>query len=265
MTPIRTESPEKIKEPIAANAMANCVLHDDIMLCILARLPVKSILRFRSVCKPWCELFSTPHFVKMHHGQFSSDPKNQSFIICSKTAKFCTTASLLNIESNEKKPTIIDYPYPYINNRPKSIVGCYNGLICLNDCGITMWNPAMNLSKSIQLSNAYFGGFERVSLGFGYDAKGADFKVVRIVNFLEMSIAGVEVYSVNSDSWRTIEVDFQFRVLRTTCDVIVNGNPYWLAKSDHGEVLVCFDVTKLVFKIVSLSSLSLKEGGVTIG
>ncbi|KAL3628775.1 hypothetical protein CASFOL_027821 [Castilleja foliolosa] len=51
------------------------------MLCILTRLPVKSIIRFKSVCKTWRDLFSSPEFIKMHQGQFSSNSRNQRLIM----------------------------------------------------------------------------------------------------------------------------------------------------------------------------------------
>ncbi|CAA0826732.1 Unknown protein [Striga hermonthica] len=79
---------------------------------------------------------------------------------------------------------------------------------------------------------------------------------------------GVEVYSANSDSWKKIELGFRFKVRSTKNNAIVNGNPYWVAKIDEekgvesilGEALVCFDVTKMVFKILPLSGFSLRGG-----
>ncbi|MBA0628573.1 hypothetical protein Godav_023287 [Gossypium davidsonii] len=38
-----------------------------VMLEILSKLPVKSLTRFRCVCKPWCSSFQTPHFITKHH------------------------------------------------------------------------------------------------------------------------------------------------------------------------------------------------------
>ncbi|KAK6158351.1 hypothetical protein DH2020_005665 [Rehmannia glutinosa] len=205
-----SKSPKKSQEPIAANAMANCVFPEDLMLCILTRLPVKSIIRFKSVCKPWCQLFSTPEFIKMHHVQFSSDPKNQSFIVHRIDKNYSNTISLFNIKSNVKKQMILDHPF----SSTHVIIDVF--------------------SITIPSSKVDFEAHQMVSLGFRYDAERADFKVVRIFS-LKMNIIGVEVYSVNSDSWRTIEVDFQFNVLETKSVVIVNGNPYWVAKVDRND------------------------------
>lgn len=214
--------------------------------------------------------------MKMHYDQFSVDPRNQALMIYSLSAYFDHTMSLFRIASNEKKPTNLDHPYPEIFFR-MDFVGCCSGLVCMG-CpplgqGTVLWNPAMKVSKFVRLSKVDFGVPEKVSLGFGYDAERGDFKVVRIV-CLKKKDKGksmgvrVEVYSANSDSWKTIKVGFQFRVLWTKNDAIVNGNPYWVARVDEnesakshlGEVLVWFDVSKMVFNIVPLSTLNLEEG-----
>ncbi|KAL3628770.1 hypothetical protein CASFOL_027816 [Castilleja foliolosa] len=101
--------------------------------------------------------------------------------------------------------------------------------------------------------------------GFGYDAEGDDFKVVRIVFLIEKLrfrkfVSCVEVYSVNSDSWTTIDPGFQFSEMWYYWiynSVIVNGNPYWVGRvvEEFKYVLICFDMSKLVLKIVPLTSL----------
>ncbi|KAL3642391.1 hypothetical protein CASFOL_013206 [Castilleja foliolosa] len=65
-----------------------------------------------------------------------------------------------------------------------------------------------------------------------------------------MNITSVQIYSVNLESWITIDVGFQFRLFAIKNDLIVNGNPYWVALVDGNNVLVCLDVSELIFKIV---------------
>ncbi|KAL3628733.1 hypothetical protein CASFOL_027779 [Castilleja foliolosa] len=247
--------------------MANCVLPEDVMLCILTRLPVKTILRFKSVCKPWCNLFSTPEFRKLHHGQFSRDPKNQSFILHSfrKFSNPVNKFSIFSIESNKKKPTIVDHPFAHTQNIELDTLGCCSGLVCLRiGQDIVLWNPAMKLSKNVPIKAC--GPLEIVSLGFGYDAAGDDFKVVKIIgkkrdieDQLGMSVTSVEIYSVSLDSWIAINVGFQFSEFRDKNVLIVSGNPYWFACVDGNLVLVCFDVMELVFKIVPTINCGLDE------
>ncbi|KAK9907131.1 hypothetical protein M0R45_002376 [Rubus argutus] len=42
---------------------------------ILANLPVKSLLKYRLVCKSWCSLISSPQFVRKHLSSNISNPK----------------------------------------------------------------------------------------------------------------------------------------------------------------------------------------------
>ncbi|KAL3642399.1 hypothetical protein CASFOL_013214 [Castilleja foliolosa] len=191
--------------------MANSVLPEELVLCILTRLPVKTIIRFKCVCKPWYYLFSSSEFKKLHRCQFSSDPENLSFIIH--------------------------------DSFPKHQVLQWSGQ------EILLWNPATKLSKTVPLKDCGPNN-KIVSLGFGYDAMTADFKVVMIVTSINLKF--VEIYSANLDSWITIDVGFQFSWFKSRNDLIVNGNPYWVAEVDGNEVLVCFNVLELVFKIVSL-------------
>ncbi|KAL3628762.1 hypothetical protein CASFOL_027808 [Castilleja foliolosa] len=229
--------PEKLKNNQATNSAAAAVAAcEDLMLCVLARLPVKSIFRFKSVCKPWNHLFSTQEFVKMQ------------------------LISVFNIESNEKKAKILDHPFDNTQVRI-DIVGCCRGLVCIKrGQEFILWNLAMNLFKTVSPLKDH----NSVRLGFGYDAEGDDFKVVRIVlkykrNF-GICVSCVEVYSVNSDSWTTIHPGFEFsklKIYRKSISAIGNGNPYWVGKIGviKKDVLICFDMSKLVFKIVPLSSL----------
>ncbi|KAL3618617.1 hypothetical protein CASFOL_037699 [Castilleja foliolosa] len=128
---------------------------------------------------------------------------------------------------------------------------------------IELWNPALKLNKSPTWPKLAVGDTTAmVSLGFGYDNEGDDFKLVRIVasvgKYKKMRVE-VEVYSCNSDSWETIKVGLKFIVRWPKNDVIVNGNPYWAARADGNEVLVRFDMGKRVFNVVPLSSLKIGE------
>lgn len=48
-------------------------LPDDLLVLILARLPVKPLFRCRSVCKFFCSLPSDPHFARLHRRVSSED------------------------------------------------------------------------------------------------------------------------------------------------------------------------------------------------
>ncbi|KAL3642381.1 hypothetical protein CASFOL_013196 [Castilleja foliolosa] len=241
--------------------MANNVLPEELMLCILTKLPVKTIVRFKSVCKPWYHLFSTPEFKKLHQAQFSSDPKNQYFIV-HRFNNYCVEPknqfTIFNIEYGPKKPTILNHPFAHAQYTWMGTVGCCNGLVCLRSGQwIVLWNPATKMSKTFRLKD--YEHFEEVSIGFGYDAIGDDFKVViflaSIVRGGDIYVASVEIYSANLDSWITVDVGFQFYLFKGKNDLIVNGNPYWVGYVEGDKVLVCLDVLELVLKIVPVPTI----------
>ncbi|KAL3628766.1 hypothetical protein CASFOL_027812 [Castilleja foliolosa] len=206
----------------------------------------------------WCGLLSSPDFKKLHQLQFSNDPRNQTYLFQHSN----NTLSLFQIGSNQKKPTFLNNPFSH-KNINFHVVGCFNGFVCLstrpsNDV-IHLWNPSLNMSKQI------FSLKEReecgVSLGFGYDAESDDLKVVKIVlidnrkHLAGMSAIIVEVYSVNSDSWISIDWDISFSILRTINDFHVNGMPVWVGSVYYMPVLVYLDLKNMVLKFVPLLQL----------
>ncbi|KAL3628706.1 hypothetical protein CASFOL_027752 [Castilleja foliolosa] len=250
----------KNSESPTAGAMADCILPEDIMLCILSRLPVKSIHRFKSVCKPLRDVLSSPEFAKIHRAQFPQNPENQSVVIYgykSNYSNYDYTVYLLKIKSDEeKKPTKHAMPSHQVSYHAE-FIGCCNGLLCMaipySGELIDLWNPALNnMSIRLPLPNLKVTDDEMVSIGFGYNEEADDFKVIRIAE-LERNkkiLIGVEVYSGNSGSWSIIDVGFHFTSIGNRSEAIVNGNPYWSAMVDEKRVLVGFDVRKMVFKIV---------------
>ncbi|KAL3628630.1 hypothetical protein CASFOL_027676 [Castilleja foliolosa] len=237
-------------------AMDDCVFPKDVMHSIITRLPVKSIHRFKSVCKPLRKFFSSPKFAKMHRAQFPQNPENQSVVIYNFTTNYEHCISLLKIKPDEKKPTKLVIPFPQVRDFA-DFIGCCNGLLCMAFPRhfVALWNPAMNnMFKCIPLPDLEFAVTSPAmsSLGFGYNEEEDDFKVIRIAESMQDRKVRVEVYSANSNSWSTINVGSQFAFIRFRNDAIVNGCPYWEAMVDEKKVVVCFDVRKMVLKIVPL-------------
>ncbi|XP_027178159.1 F-box/kelch-repeat protein At3g06240-like [Coffea eugenioides] len=184
-----THKPTKPDTPpptnnVVSGAMSDCKLPEDLLLCILTRLPVKTIQRFKCVCKPWLKLLSTPKFVKMHREQTTKNPQNHSLIIHSIDEVYYHNMSLLNINSTAEQPINLVNPFPVIF-KEMDLVGCVNGLVCLS-CPpfaqmIVLWNPALNLSKGIRQPKGVIDEtIDRISLGLCYDERNDDYKIVMI-------------------------------------------------------------------------------------
>ncbi|XP_049407140.1 F-box/kelch-repeat protein At3g23880-like [Solanum stenotomum] len=121
---------------------------------ILFRLPVKSLLQFRSVSKSWLSLISSPEFVK-NHLLLSASNKDYThygvmFKVASSAIHVVTVCSLSSLLHHPVKEAIdLDYPgkYPKDHRYPR-IVGSVNGLICLANSlfngvqELFLWNPS---------------------------------------------------------------------------------------------------------------------------
>lgn len=173
--------------------------------------------------------------------------------------------------------------------RDKLLVGSQNGVVCLfnrSDHGIYLWNPAIKKHKKLPPSPTFSPPksntitnteTETYSLhGFGYEPWTNDFKVVavsaprRVVGGFNYFRGGdqVGVYSLRSNSWRTMEMPDLFSCLvddssalitfpRTrTYSVVIGGSIHWLlgfgTQSNLDSVaIVAFDLSTEEFKRIA--------------
>lgn len=247
-------------------------LPEDIHAEILKRLPVKSLVRLRCVCKSWYHLVTSPSFVKLHL-DFTTHtlPSRRAGIILS---RYCNT--LLSIGPEEVSPAsphdsndfagfekAVELDLRLVRNLPYSVKGHCDGLLCLviNDGAegaIVMWNPSIRESRRLPLPQNFRS--TREVFGVGYDSSTGDYKVVRAPSsYCRMKCPKyhpqVQVLTLRSNSWRTIpEQDtppyFIEHFFQATA---VNGGLYWLV-AHREDVFRCeilrFDLAKEKFKVM---------------
>ncbi|XP_016497979.2 F-box/kelch-repeat protein At3g23880-like [Nicotiana tabacum] len=219
---------------------------------ILLKLPVKSLLQFRSVSKSWLSLISSPEFVKTH--LLLANHRGVMFNVCNAThyVKECSLSALLYDSVAEAFD--LDYPgkNPYCY---PSIVGSFNGLLCLAVAvsdrllyNLFLWNPSIRKYKklpnyTLDVSHHYNLDKHRYGFrfGFAYDAFLDDYKVVGIFPIYRngrLCRVEVKIYSLKSDSWRDID-DFQGRQLLSVSGKLVNGKLHWL---DRDQKIISIDL-----------------------
>ncbi|XP_019071217.2 F-box/kelch-repeat protein At3g23880 isoform X1 [Solanum lycopersicum] len=215
---------------------------------ILLRLPVKSLLQFRSVSKPWHFLISRPEFVKNHLLLSASNKDYTHHRVMFKVAssanygiRDCSLSSLLHHPVTEAID--LDYPGKYPkDHRYPVIVGSVNGLICLSISlfngvqELYLWNPSIRKynrlpNYRVHRPRGYCLEERRgkCNFGFGYDELKDDYKVVGIFPvYKRMQLCRVEVhiYSLRSNSWRRIN-DSALDFLHVS-GKLVNRKLYWL-------------------------------------
>nr|AFK44336.1 unknown [Lotus japonicus] len=157
LPPSSVQKQSHLKQSQQNQAMAVATfLPDELVVEILSRLPVKSLLKFRCVCKSWMLLISDPYFIKKHlHLSKQSTLFNHHRIILSATTaefhlKSCSVSSLFNSTSTVCE----DLNYPVKNKyRHDGIVGSCNGLLCFaikGDC-VLLWNPSIRSPRNHRL------------------------------------------------------------------------------------------------------------------
>ncbi|XP_059670651.1 putative F-box protein At3g10430 [Cornus florida] len=229
---------------------------------ILLRLPVKSLLRFISVCKKWNTLIRNSNFItkQLNHRSNNAHLLIQNFNYC--TEKFCF--SILLDETLTKDP-ILSYDLDVQHMSGDSgVIGPLNGIIGLwNWIEIALWNPAIREFRFLSVPNSNLPPhFSPTSyhFGFGLDLTTKDYKVVWIRNLwddktdISYDPRVVSVYTLGTDSWRVFEVELNGAVQESLCNTYLNGFYYWLTIGDNYSILILsFDVGNEVFKETTIA------------
>ncbi|CAL5393897.1 unnamed protein product [Camellia sinensis] len=238
---------------------------DEVLIEILARLPVKSLLQFRSVCKSWNSLIANPSFITTHLNQTKSNtqlliikythvPNQERFISCSDDETCC--GNFVELENPFHSPGI-----------SFKIVGSCNGLLCISPHYGSefafLWKPSIRRFLTLPESGYSVTDSDlQFVFGFGFDRISNDYKVVKIGYLNEKTRGSVlckmELYALSTLSWRPIcVVDFRFELSINTWSVFVNEAVHWVAfdpAKEHGFgiLIVAFDMGNEVFREISL-------------
>ncbi|GAB2231543.1 hypothetical protein Droror1_Dr00010551 [Drosera rotundifolia] len=215
----------------------------DLIVNVLARMPVKSLMRFKCVSRSWYDLISDRGFVQLH--------LKRSLETNSRTSIVIGNQSLYSLDlENINSCTEIYNDLGGLMRFP-SIVGSCNGLLCLayNDPKRTLvlYNPYSRMYKKVPPSSNELKGHSLIiqngNFGFGYDSAHDDFKIVSILQFPGMEGFGYRnaayVYSMNNDSWESIEPPPCLFLCHATTPALVNGVLYWIGVDYPGSYSYC--------------------------
>ncbi|KMT00625.1 hypothetical protein BVRB_9g219200 [Beta vulgaris subsp. vulgaris] len=220
---------------------------------ILPRLPVKSLIRFKSVSKYWLSTISSNKFEKTHLKYSSSCPQ----CIMIEHLYLDGKNYLLSLDeySDVKELVKLECKYPLmIAPRPHSggtfsstyVIGSINGLVCLFDeyfC-FYLWNPATHQCHNAD--SPYLGhadSREEVSIaGFGYISSMDDYRIGCICCAYddeedEVVRHHVHVFSLRAGKWEktaTLDENFYLSIDPEGLSVSVNDTIYWPPRVRQG-------------------------------
>ncbi|MED6170305.1 hypothetical protein PIB30_029689 [Stylosanthes scabra] len=162
------------------------VLPDELIREILLRLPARTLLGLRSVCRSWRTLISSSKFANDHvQRSISADPcLSDSRVAYCNWGYNCKRIVDFPIQNLLKNPSELPEVVFFEGGSNCRIIGCCNGLLCVLEVEgantiknrAMLWNPCTGFaSRSPEI-----GGFLSLC-GFGYDHVNDKYKLVGIV------------------------------------------------------------------------------------
>ncbi|KAM5581336.1 F-box/kelch-repeat protein [Rosa sericea] len=226
---------------------------EDIVSEILARLPVRSLLRFRCVCKSWRALIADSHFVKKHssYAERGIGDNNSRLLFLMSPPLSIDYEALKDLkEGGDGWFARRELPFPvkltayqFMLKRVR-ILGSCNGLICV-ECqavGIVVWNPCTGEYKV--LPNPPTDCHPSDFYGFGYDSTADDYKIIRGRRSSEEAL--IHVFTLKTGSWRTIRDRDNAEFWGKGC--LFNGALHWLVPTYQGSRIMSFCLAEEKFE-----------------
>ncbi|KAL5718740.1 hypothetical protein ACHQM5_011610 [Ranunculus cassubicifolius] len=239
-------------------------LPEEITSQILSRLPVKSVLRCRCVCKAWRSFLKDLHFVGMHLGR-AYEEKERSLVVA--------TIDLRSDDDDRRDgvPVIhMSYNVHLVENMfelgrgeqlfvrievPSTVWASCNGLLCscsLDSKDLKICNPFTK--ETVELPKSKIRTSNKIC-GFGYHPVTKEYKVLcfPIVSSPKNSVKiFAEVHTLGSNSWRS-KGEIPFTIYWRPFNVLVNGALHWLVQypKDSGNVMItAFDIGDEEFRFL---------------
>ncbi|KAH7845482.1 hypothetical protein Vadar_002779 [Vaccinium darrowii] len=250
-------------------------LSEELLIEILLRLPVKTLLQVKSVCKNWYDLIHSPYFIYPHHDRAASIAAAEN-TDCLLVKRFVDGGEggegsfTLSFVPNETPVEDIDISFTGIDTNYLQLVGSCNGVVCLTrfrlNTTIVLWNPSM---KEFRVLPQPSYKIDHISnLGFGYDPETDNYKVVRFgMVSTDVFVRGmddaIEIYDLRTDSWRVVDAESPVNSgFRCSYDYVLwNGDFFWYAchKHTHGAVIMAFRMSNEVFEEIPIEGVPLSD------
>lgn len=268
----------------------NLVMDDSVVMYqILSRLPVKSLMQCKCVCKQWKSLIQDdPYFIDLHLNQSKTRPRLFAiyrFIdvrLCTNSErernppmfqrlprkkvhkqKYFWSAELVEGKNGElaiTQTTRMTNSFSY-----DKILKPVNGLICfinMKALAVCIHNGSTHeTTRWIKSNNK---SSEGPMYGFGYSPATKEHKVVCIWRKIKtLSDVTCEVLTVGDSKWRGIDVVPPYNI-RGFDHVYANGSIYWCNLRHNKlaggpEFIVAFDVGSEKFRTIHVPKLILDQ------
>ncbi|XP_071740737.1 F-box/kelch-repeat protein At3g06240-like [Rutidosis leptorrhynchoides] len=219
--------------------MASDIVSDEIVLNILAKLPTKSLVRFRCVSRYWRCMLMEPYFIKLR------SHKNIILSVNTENLDFINGGNTYSIFKQ-------CYPLDHLRRTTANLIGSFNGLVLMVYAySFILYNPFTGESKKLPSPPSRIGCY-KTGYGFGYGATPNDLKIVKIENYSN----AYEVYDFKGNSWSSLSTKkYNVNYIRFVhpMGTFVNGYLYWI---ESKYVLIVFGVKDMVLSEIVLPASS---------
>ncbi|KAK9007032.1 hypothetical protein V6N11_019360 [Hibiscus sabdariffa] len=151
---------------------------------------------------------------------------------------------------------------PFGNVTDFPVVGSCNGLICVQldyydyDLDFVLWNPS--IQKYISLPQANICEVEYFNVGFGFDSKTNDYKLLILGVDKDGSWIEPYLFSLHENCWKKVTALYpNYAFAPQTSLPFVSRSVHWLEyqkrnNGGHSHVILGFDLSAEVFSVINL-------------
>ncbi|XP_076900269.1 F-box/kelch-repeat protein At3g23880-like [Bidens hawaiensis] len=222
---------------------------------IMKWLPVKSLIRFRSVSKTWKSYIDSAGFV-------ASYSSNKQHIWVQYYDEQVREERYLSIVDDDtfalNRVNLTPLPLPDYTK----YIGCSDGLLCFYlGCTAFFWNPSIRRGFHLDVPIEAHGCLHDVVLGFGVCRETNDLKIVKITcvenvfsaafELEEEVVNKVDVWTLSTRAWRSLPANAILTKLYFSNPehagrlIAIGGVVYWLASEEFPfeNLIISFDIT----------------------
>ncbi|KAJ0443376.1 putative F-box domain-containing protein [Helianthus annuus] len=243
---------------------------------IMKRLPVKSLIQFRTVSKAWKSMIDSSVFV----ADYRTQAKHIFLRYDDITDLSLRYVSVVDDDTFPRNRVFLTPPRLVTEREYFRILGYSHGLFCFYPGSpvtrrgkALIWNPSVRKTVEVVVPNVAVGETYETVVGFGVCRVTNDPKIVKIthvVSWEDIESARcipweVEVFTLSIGAWRRLGgnlprklVRFQFNTAFDCCSVVVDGVIYWFATDRNTmnggscHLIISFDITSEQFGEVNL-------------